>query len=380
MSNSDTVVKMKVFGVGGGGNNTVDYLKTIGIDGKVVTYALNTDAQALKNSKADFKIKLGEELTQGLGAGALPSVGAEAARESRQFIEDHLENTDILFIAAGMGGGTGTGAAPEIANYAREKGLLTIAIVTTPFTFEGTSRMRSAIGGVKALEETCDVCLVISNQNLINNHSDVFVEEAFVLPDNVLKTAIFAFISVLTNSTALGKDISYNQLKSMLTNAGLAVISIESSGKELPDDRKDAINAELDKKEAAGEFIDRERTLRAKEVEFNLAHAMQKAVLSEMLDVSVRGAKAIILSIGFPDYASLDNMQAYPHKVIKRLFNYTAEEYKKIDVHVSPYYHKKGTRDVEVTLIATGFEDDTTVDRVIKNKEEEIENSDILGV
>lgn len=380
MSNSDTVVKMKVFGVGGGGNNTVDHLKTIGIDGKVITYALNTDAQALKNSKADFKIKLGEELTQGLGAGSLPSVGAEAARESRQLIEGHLDDTDILFIAAGMGGGTGTGAAPEIANYAREKGLLTIAVVTTPFTFEGTNRMRSAIGGVKALEETCDVCLVISNQNLIHNHSDVFVEDAFELPDNVLKTAILAFISVLTNSTTYGKDISYNQLKGMLTNAGLAVISIESSGKELPDDHKDAINADLDRKEAAGEFVDRERAIRAREIEFNLAKAIEKAVLSEMLDVSVRGAKSIILSIGYPEGTTRDNMQAHPHRIIRKLFNYTPEEYTNINVTVTPYYHNKGTKEVEVTLIATGFEDDKTVDRVIKNKEEEIENSDILGV
>lgn len=379
-SNSGAV-RMKVFGVGGGGNNTVDYIETIGLGKEVTTYALNTDNQALKNSKADFKIKLGEQLTQGLGAGAIPTVGAQAARESKAEIEKFLDDgqTDILFVAAGMGGGTGTGAAPEIASYAKEKGITTISIVTTPFDFEGKSRLKSAMAGVKLLEENSDVCLVISNQNLVNKHPNVFLEEAFVLPDKILQTAIASFVRVLTHKSELGKSINLNDLKKRLTDAGLAVVSFETANEKLTQEEKEETERQIEKLQNSGKRVNPERYMSTSETRKNLQIALTKSVQSEMLDLSIRGARDIIISVGLRSGVSYTTLKDV-NVILKELLSYTDEEMKQVKITTSPYYLDKENNEVEITLIATGFEDSSAIDKVIENKEQESKDAIALDI
>ena len=216
---------IKVIGVGGGGNNTINFLKESGHCPDVMMYALNTDEQALRNCKADVTLPIGKTITRGLGAGSDPEVGRRAAEESREEIEKILENTDIVFVASGMGGGTGTGAAPEVAKYARDKGILTFAISTTPFVFEGAMRFHLALDGVKKLKANSDVCLIISNQNLIESHGDVYVEESFSLPDSVMETTISGLIELLTAHSQYGRNLDLNHLYNTLQNAGLALVS-----------------------------------------------------------------------------------------------------------------------------------------------------------
>ena len=188
---------IKILGIGGGGSNTVDYIVNSNIFNNVETYAINTDAQALENSKADKKIHIGEILTKGLGAGAIPTIGKKAAEESVEQILEELRGADIVFIASGMGGGTGTGAAPYIAELSKKLGILTIGIVTKPFTFEGPSRMKMAVEGIKILEKVTDVTIVIPNEKLIEQHYDKYLEEAFKLPDEVLKQATEVIVTLL---------------------------------------------------------------------------------------------------------------------------------------------------------------------------------------
>src|SRR3954447_9106858 len=169
--NLDQNARIKVIGVGGGGNNAVNRMIEEGVEG-VEFIALNTDAQALQYSKAGITMQIGATLTRGLGAGANPEVGKLAVEESRSQIEEVLEGADMVFVTAGMGGGTGTGAAPAVARIARELGALTIGIVTRPFGFEGKKRMRHADHGIQELKENVDTLIVIPNQKLLAISND----------------------------------------------------------------------------------------------------------------------------------------------------------------------------------------------------------------
>jgi cell division protein FtsZ len=163
---SERLANIKVIGVGGGGNNAVNRMIDAGVRG-VNFISINTDKQALATSKAEVKFQIGEKLTNGLGAGSKPEIGEKAAEESKQDIAELVEGSDMVFITAGMGGGTGTGAAPLIANIAKSMGILTVAVVTKPFSFEGRCRMRNAEMGLKKLKENIDTLVVIPNDKLL---------------------------------------------------------------------------------------------------------------------------------------------------------------------------------------------------------------------
>ncbi len=344
---------IKVIGVGGGGNNTLNFLKTTKYGNQIQMFALNTDEQALRTSCADNKIPIGASLTQGLGAGSIPSVGKKAAIESRDEIDKILDDTDLLFIAAGMGGGTGTGAAPEIAKYAQEKGILTIAVVTTPFLFEGKMRMDLALQGVKELRENTDVCLVISNQNLVKNHGEEYVEDSFKLTDTVLETAINALLHLLESNSNLGNNLTINDFMSLFKDAGFAMISIEES-----------FNENLDFRE-------------------NLKEALIKAVQSDMLEVSMSGATTFILEIAISKNISFSDLYNLPAKILYRLLGYdqlSAIKPSDVNVKIIPVVdQERDDTGVKVTLIATKFKNQEAVcDQILNNTESEMNGAIIF--
>jgi cell division protein FtsZ len=198
----DTVVNIKVIGVGGGGNNVVNRMVRSGAKG-VEFVAINTDKQVLDESSATYKIQIGEKLTHGKGAGADPEIGRKAAEESRQQIAKALENTDMVFITAGMGGGTGTGAAPIVAEIAKEMDILTVAVVTKPFGFEGRRRMQQAEAGIVELEDKVDSLVIIPNDRLKHaTDQKITFANAFEIADDVLRQAVQS-ISDLIRDTGL---------------------------------------------------------------------------------------------------------------------------------------------------------------------------------
>ena len=199
--------RITVFGVGGAGGNAVDNMIDKNLDG--VDFVVgNTDAQALQQSKSETRIQLGVKVTEGLGAGARASVGAAAAEESIEQIVDHLAGAHMCFITAGMGGGTGTGAAPIIAQAARELGVLTVGVVTKPFQFEGAKRMRQAEAGVEALQKVVDTLIIIPNQNLFRlaNEKTTFTE-AFSLADDVLYQGVKGVTDLMVRHGLINLEI-----------------------------------------------------------------------------------------------------------------------------------------------------------------------------
>ncbi len=276
-------LKIKVLGIGGGGSNTADFIIKNNMKG-IETYSINTDNQALEQSEAVKKIHIGRELTKGLGAGAIPQIGKAAAEESREELINEIKDADIIFIASGMGGGTGTGAAPYIASLAKELGKLTIAIVTKPFAFEGRSRLEKANEGIVKLNEAADITVVIPNEKLIEEHKDKYIEEAFAIPDEVLRIAIESLLRMLNSDTNISQSIDLNSLINTLSNKGLAVMGIgESSDPDLSIDE-------------------------------NLANAIEIATTSNILDVSIHGAKQFIVLLG----GSLESITAGEREFVEK--------------------------------------------------------------
>ncbi|MGB2555038.1 MAG: cell division protein FtsZ, partial [Flavobacteriaceae bacterium] len=220
---------IKVIGVGGGGGNAINHMFREGING--VDFVLcNTDRQALENSPVPYKIQLGVSLTEGLGAGANPEIGEQAALESLTDIKAFLEdNTKMIFITAGMGGGTGTGAAPIIANLARELGILTVGIVTTPFKFEGNMRTVQAQKGIETLRKSVDSLIVINNNKLRDIYGNLGFKTGFAKADEVLATAAKGIAEVITHHYV--QNIDLRDAKTVLSNSGSAIMgSATASG------------------------------------------------------------------------------------------------------------------------------------------------------
>jgi len=220
---------IKVIGIGGGGGNAVNRMIASGLKG-VEFWSINTDMQALSVSLADQKIQIGAKLTRGLGGGAVPSVGEQAAKESREDIEAAIEGSDMVFITAGMGGGTGTGAAPIVANIAKEMGALTIAIVTKPFRFEGPVRAAQAEDGVERLKEEVDALIVIPNDKLLQVvERDTSLVEAFRVADDVLRQGVQGIADLITVPGLVNLDFA--DVKTTLKESGSAMIGIgQASG------------------------------------------------------------------------------------------------------------------------------------------------------
>ena len=305
---------IKVIGVGGGGSNAVNHMYNQGIK-DVEFIVCNTDAQSLKGSPVPNKLQLGVNLTEGLGAGANPDVGKNAALESKEDIRELLSNdTKMVFITAGMGGGTGTGAAPVIANVAKELEVLTVGIVTAPFAFEGPKKMRQAEDGIKELKESCDTVLVILNDNLREVYGNLSITQAFSQADNVLLTAAKGIAEIITVEGYVNVD--FEDVKTTMKDSGAAIMgSAQTEGEN--------------------------RALKAAE----------KAISSPLLDnKDITGAQKILLSIISGEEAELQMDE------LSEITNYIQE--KAGDDAQMIFGHGNDPdlgQSIRVTVIATGF-------------------------
>ncbi|MEM5852855.1 MAG: cell division protein FtsZ [Candidatus Aenigmatarchaeota archaeon] len=221
--------KIKVVGAGGAGNNTITRLMQVGIVG-AETIAINTDAQDLLYTDADKKILIGRELTSGLGAGGDPRIGMEAARESKEEIKKALQGADMVFLTCGLGGGTGTGSLPVVAEIANKLGILSIAVVTLPFSMEGKQRMANAREGLENLEDHVDTMIVIPNDRLLEIVPDVSLATAFKICDEVLVNAVKGIAELVTKPGLVNLDFA--DVKSVMKNGGLAMIGMGESDTE----------------------------------------------------------------------------------------------------------------------------------------------------
>lgn len=270
--NENPLAVIKVIGVGGGGNNAVNRMIEHGVQG-VEFIAVNTDAQALLTSQADIKLQIGDKLTRGLGAGANPEVGKKAAEESKEQIEETLQGADMVFVTAGMGGGTGTGAAPVIAQIARDLGALTVGVVTRPFSFEGRKRQSQALAGTATMKEAVDTLIVIPNDRLLEIvDKNTPMLEAFREADNVLRQGVQGISDLIAVPGLINLDFA--DVKTIMSNKGSALMGIGI---------------------ATGEK-------RAEE-------AAKKAISSPLLETSIAGAKGVLLNITGGSSLSLFEVQ-----------------------------------------------------------------------
>ena len=256
----DQFAKIKVIGVGGGGNNAVNRMISLGLEG-VEFIAINTDAQALLTALAPKRMQIGEKLTRGLGAGARPEIGQKAAMESREDVINALRGSDMVFITAGMGGGTGTGAAPVVAECAREIGALTVGVVTRPFTFEGPKRKKNADIGIENLKRNVDTIITIPNDRLLQVvDKKTPVNQAFIIADDILRQGVKGISDLIAVPGLVNLDFA--DVKSIMSNAGSALMGIgEASGE----------NATVD--------------------------AVKAAIDSPLLETSLQGARGVLLNI-----------------------------------------------------------------------------------
>ena len=221
--------KIKVIGIGGGGGNSLSRMREIGIKGGELI-AINTDAQDLLYTNADKKILIGRELTQGLGAGSNPKVGQEAAKESESEIKKKIAGSDMIFITCGLGGGTGTGAAPVVAGLAKKQGALTIGVVTLPFTIEGRKRIENAMDGLERLESVVDTLIVIPNDKLLELAPELPLHTAFKISDEILTNAVKGITELVTTSGLVNLDFA--DVKSVMVDGGVSLIGMGESDTE----------------------------------------------------------------------------------------------------------------------------------------------------
>jgi len=271
------ISRIKVFGIGGGGGNTITRMREVGIKGCEMV-AVNTDAQDLLYTNADHKILIGKELTRGLGAGSNPKVGEEAARESEHEIKKKLVNTDMVFITCGLGGGTGTGAAPVIAEMSKKQGALVIGVITFPFSIEGRKRIENANYGLERMEENVDTLIVIPNDKLLELAPELPLQTAFKVADEILTNAVKGITELVTKAGLVNLDFA--DVRAIMVNGGVSLIGM----------------GESDSQQRAEE-------------------AVEKALENPLLDVDVTNATgALVNIIGGPDL-SLEEAKV----IIKRI-------------------------------------------------------------
>ncbi|MCD5461587.1 cell division protein FtsZ [Lactobacillus delbrueckii subsp. bulgaricus] len=310
--NNNAVIK--VIGVGGAGGNAVNRMIEDGVQG-VSFIAANTDVQALNSNNAEVKIQLGPKLTRGLGAGSHPETGQKAAEESEETIEDALKGADMIFITAGMGGGTGTGAAPVIAQIARETGALTVGVVTRPFSFEGPKRSKNAAEGIDKLKEYVDTLVIVANNRLLEIvDKKTPMMEAFKEADNVLKQGVQGISDLITSTDYVNLDFA--DVKTVMENQGAALMGIGR---------------------ASGE----NRTV----------EATKMAISSPLLEVSIDGAKQVLLNItGGPDLTLFEAQDA------SEIVSTAAGE--DVNIIFGTAINPNLGDEVVVTVIATGIDDE----------------------
>jgi cell division protein FtsZ len=313
---------IKVVGVGGGGNNAVNRMINEGLEG-VEFIAINTDAQALLSSNAGRTIRIGEKITRGLGAGSDPTIGQEAAEESREEVAKALEGADMVFITAGMGGGTGTGAAPVIADIAKNLGALTVAVVTKPFTVEGRKRMEKAQAGIDNLKNSVDTLIVIPNDRLLEvAEKQTSLMEAFKIADDVLRQGVQGISDLITITGIINLDFA--DVKTIMTDAGSALMGIGR---------------------AKGEN-------RATE-------AARLAIASPLLEASIEGAKGVLLNI-----TGGLNLGIHEANEAARIIQEVADP--DANIILGAVIDENFEEEVQVTVIATGFDP-----KPVAKKEEE---------
>jgi len=317
--------KIEVIGVGGGGSNAINRMIDSDLEG-VSFRVLNTDAQALLQSSAERRVQLGQNLTRGLGAGGNPSIGQKAAEESREELQQSLEGSDLVFIAAGMGGGTGTGAAPVVAEIAKQSGALTIGIVTKPFSFEGKRRMRQAEEGIARLAENVDTLIVIPNDRLKEVSAGASIQEAFRNADDVLRMGVQGISEVITRPGEVNLDFA--DVRSVMTEAGTALLGM-------------------------GIGSGRSRAM----------EAAQAAINSPLLEAGrIDGAKGCLVNITGGIDMTLDDVTAVG-EVISNVVD------KDANIIVGQAVNESMEGEIQVTVIATGFETNQPLNQQrIKNR------------
>ena len=333
MENNQFAV-IKVIGVGGGGSNAVNRMIDAGLKG-VEFVAINTDRQALLLSNASQKIQIGEKLTKGLGAGANPEIGQKAAEESREIIENIIQGSDMVFITAGMGGGTGTGAAPIIADIAKQLGILTVGVVTKPFTFEGRKRALHAEEGIKDLKEKVDTLVIIPNDRLLQiSEKKTSIIEAFRTADDVLRQGVQGISDLIAVPGLVNLDFA--DVKTIMLNTGMAHMGIGCS------------NGENRAVEAA-----------------------KQAIQSPLLETSIEGAKGVLLNItGGPNLGLFEVNEA------AELVSQSADP--DANIIFGAVIDEDLKDEIRITVIATGFSGDKPK-KVISERAETKDRDSLFG-
>ncbi len=309
--NSTNFAVIKVIGVGGGGNNAINRMVESNIT-SAEFISINTDKQVLMLSKAQRVIQIGKELTKGLGAGANPEIGAKAAEESKEELTELIKGTDLLFIAAGMGGGTGTGAAPVIARIAKELGVLTVAVVTKPFSFEGRRREENAKNGIANLKKFVDTLVIIPNDKLLQVlPASTSFAEAFKVADDVLKQGITGIVDLIATPSLINLDFA--DVSAVMKNQGLAHMGI---GRAKGENR--------------------------------MIEAVRQAVSSPLLETTIEGAKGVILNVTGGRDMTLGEVNEAA-RLVQGVIDYSA------NIIFGATVDDSITDEIAITIIATGF-------------------------
>jgi len=336
----ERVVKIKVIGVGGAGNNVINRMIEAKVGG-VDFIVINTDKQDLNKSICDNKVQIGEKLTGGMGAGSKPEVGQKSAEESRAQISKILEGTDMVFITAGMGGGTGTGAAPIVADLAHEAGILTVGVVTKPFKFEGANRMRQAEAGINALSGKVDSLIIIPNDRLkyVTDQKITFAN-AFGIADDVLKQAVTSISELVGYSENVIINLDFADVSAVMKDAGRAHMGVGvASGREKAE------------------------------------QAALAAVASPLLETSINGATGVLVNVTGSVELTLDDVETAAG-IVQEAANPDA------NIIFGATSSAEFEDEMRVTVIATGFENNGEDKKVVKNPDGSVvvksaDNSDI---
>ncbi|MBQ4615645.1 MAG: cell division protein FtsZ [Mailhella sp.] len=315
---TDQAAKIKVIGVGGGGGNAVQNMITSGLEG-VSFICVNTDMQALSRSKADVRVQIGKQLTRGLGAGANPEVGCKAAEEDIEEVRSAIGESDMVFVTAGMGGGTGTGAAPVVARAAKEKGVLTVGVVTKPFRFEGPKRMKSALAGIEALRQHVDSLVIIPNDRLLAiAPKNAKVTEMLKKADDVLYDAVRGVTDLITKPGLINADFA--DVRTVMSCRGMALMG---------EGRASGENRALE--------------------------AAKRAITSPLLeDLSITGCKAMLVNITANEDLGMDEFSDAASYIEEAARGQNGEE---PDIVVAMSLDESCGDEIRITVIATGIED-----------------------
>lgn len=322
---------IKVIGVGGGGGNAVNRMIQAGIAG-VEYIVMNTDAQALRQSEAPIKIQLGEKTTRGLGAGANPEIGAKSAEESEEDIRSSIEGSDMVFITAGMGGGTGTGAAPIVSRIAKSMNILTVGIVTKPFFYEGKMKAKKAEMGICEMQKYVDTLIIIPNEKILEiTDKNTRLDDAFEMANQVLKQGVKGITDIIKVPGMINVDFA--DVRTTMSNQGIAHMGIG--------------NAQGDN-----------RALKA----------AQEAIMSPLLETTVAGASAVLINIS----ASKDSFTISEFNEVSKFVNESVDS-EDSEVIIGTSFNDDLGENLSITVIATGFPENKAVSPSALKKEEKIE-------